>query len=221
MECIAFFRLLRSKRAGGDNLSPGSCLSCLCDVWCTRDDYSRLALSHGPRRQRHGCLCKGPPIEAIAKRLQHASHSPQRRRARNGTVGGGSLFAWGSVAARQRHGILRACRLHRAYAESGKRASMMSCVCQGNERDVRFPPSGCLHRCFGAPPARKMACSGMRVVWGQGCALDETSGRGAWWRWPAPAPAWRSGTRRTLCRCGTIVFARRVGLWCLDTEPAT
>ena len=42
-----------------------------------------------------------------------------------------------------------------------------------------FPPSGCLHRCFGAPPARKMACSGMRVVWGQGCALDETSGRDA------------------------------------------
>lgn len=67
VECIAFFRLLRSKRAGGDNLSPGSCL---CDVWCTRDDYSRLALSHGrsPKDKRHGCLCKGPPIEAKSEK---------------------------------------------------------------------------------------------------------------------------------------------------------
>jgi len=82
------------------------------------------------------------------------------------------------------------------------------------------PPGACI-AALELPPARKMACSGMRVVWEQGCALDETSGWGAWWRWPAPAPAWRSGTRRTLCRCGTIVFARRVGLWCPDTEPAT
>ena len=54
---------------------------------------------------------------------------------------------------------------------------MMSCVCQGNERRAAFRPPGACIAALELPPARKMACSGMRVVWGQGCALDETSGR--------------------------------------------
>lgn len=35
------------------------------------------------------------------------------------------------------------------------------------------PPGACI-AALELPPARKMACSGMRVVWEQGCALDET-----------------------------------------------
>ena len=138
------------------------------------------------------------------------------RIARNEAVGRESMFAWESVAAKQKHSIFRALQAASSVDRKGKRASMMSASLP-RQRDVRF--GGRVPASLLGAPSALMACSGMRVVWGQGCALDETSGRA---RGGVGLRRHRHGDQERAERCaGAVPLLCGGCLWCPDAEPAT